>query len=78
MNVVYTGRLAITGLAANTIYVLTGPISTGNATINMERCNAVVSNQATGTTFYSTAQLTSGMFAMSGKRYTIFDFINLE
>ena len=73
MTVVYTGNLNLSTLATNSIYVMTGAISTGATTINMATCSAVISNQSTGTTFYSTVQLTNGMFYGLSKQYIIFD-----
>jgi hypothetical protein len=78
MNVVYTGKLSLTTLATNTIYVMTGNISTGAATINLATCSAVISNQNTGTTFYSTIQLGQGMFLGDHRQYNIFDNIHID
>ena len=78
MNVVYTGNLNLTTLASNTIYVLTGQTSTWAATKNMATCSAIISNQSTGTTFYSTVYLTSAIESYSSKKYVILDNIRVN
>lgn len=78
MNVVYTGNLSLTTLAEYTIYVLTWPVSVWSDTITMADCSAIISNNSTGTTFYSTVQLTTGMLYASGNQYMIFDNLAID
>ena len=78
MNVIYTGNLSATTLSPNTIYVVTNTVSTGSTNITTDNCDAIISNQATGTTFYSTTQLTNGMFYNYGKKYDIWDNIAIN
>ncbi len=77
MNVVYTGKIMLTTLASNTIYVTTWTISTGSATINMEDCSAIISDKSTGTLFQSTIQL-SNMLYVNEKKYVIFDNLSIN
>lgn len=80
MNVIYTGNLSLATLASNTIYVLTDNISTWNATINLWTCSAIISNQNTGTTFYSTIWLgtNNSMFYLINSSNVIFDNILID
>jgi len=75
MDVIYTGKLSLTTLSPNTIYVLTWQISTWSSTISIENCSAVISNQNTGTLFQSTTSLANGLFYQNAKQYVIFDNI---
>ncbi len=79
MSVVYTWDLTGGTLNANTIYVLTGNISTWNETIAMANCSAVISMNETGTIFYSTTQLSNtAMFSGEENQYMIFDNISTD
>ena len=79
MNVIYTEKIWITNLATNTIYVVTGTISTWSTKINIADCSTVISNQATGTTFYTTVQLvTDWIFYATTKQYNILDNISIN
>jgi len=78
MTVVYTGKLSLTTLSPNTIYVLTWPVSTWSSTITMANCSAVISNQNTWTLFQSTTQLINGIFYWNISQNTIFDNISLN
>lgn len=79
MSVVYTGKLSLTTLSPNTIYVLTWPVSTWSSTINMSNCTTVISNQSTGTLLQSTIQLGNGLFYQtSAKQYVIFDNLSIN
>jgi hypothetical protein len=44
----------------------------------MANCSAVISDQTTGTEFYSTVQLAGGMFYANSESYMIFDDISIN
>ncbi len=77
MNVVYTGNLSLTTLAANTIYVLTGTNSIKNNTITTTNCSAIISNQATKTSFF-TSWYQNTLISADNSNNVIFDNISIN